>query len=271
MIAGLAEKGIDLSGMDRIIGTSAGAIVGARMAGRVRPSELTKAALTRFEGPPPKPPQIPPPPDLTFLVTKLEDLNAGKLSERSAGTELGEWALKVSPIVSEAGFVASFERRFPQQKWPSGAYECVSVDAVDGSLQVWDEFSKVPLSLAVASSCALPGFFAPVTIGGHYYMDGGARSATNADLARGCKTAIVLAPTVGPEDALAKVSVERLHHELDILSGSHCKAALIAPDPASLKAFGGTLGNSSRAGAALEAGRAQGRDSAANIASLLNP
>src|SRR5262249_42949630 len=251
VIAGLMEKGVDLVAMDRVIGTSAGAVVGARVAGRMSRSDLTTAALTRFEGPPPKPTQMPPPPDLTFLVGKLEQLNAGKLSEQSVGVEVGEWALKLRPIASEAEFVASFERRFPNPSWPSGAYECVSVDAGDGSLRVWNKSFEVPLAFAVASSCALPGFFAPVTIDGHRFMDRGARSATNADLARGCKTAIVLAPTVGPNDALAKVSVKRLNHELEVLRASSCKVALVVPDAASLRAFGGTLGNSGRAGLAL--------------------
>ena len=35
---------------------------------------------------------------------------------------------------------------------------------------------------AVAASCAIPGFFAPVAIDGHRYVDGGAHSPTNADL-----------------------------------------------------------------------------------------
>jgi NTE family protein len=270
VIAGLMEKGVDFAAIDRIIGTSSGAIVGARLAGRMSRSELTTAALTRFEGPSRKSTGKPPPHDLTVLVRSLEQLNAGKLSQQSAGVEVGEWALKVSPIASEAEFVASYERRFPQPSWPSPAYECVSVDAMDGSLRVWNQSSYVPLALAVASSCALPGFFAPVTIDGHRYMDGGARSATNADLARGCKTAIVLAPTVGPGDELAKVSVQPLDHELEVLRESGCKVALIVPDAASLGAFGGSLGNSGRAGLALEAGRSQGLESARNIAGLVS-
>jgi NTE family protein len=270
VLAGLMEKGVELTAIDRVIGTSAGAVVGARVAGRMSRSELTTAALTRSEGPSPQPTRPPPPPDLTFLVRKLEQLNEGKLSEQSVGVDVGEWALKVRPIVSEAEFVASFERRFPQASWPSAAYECVSVDAADGSLRVWNESSKVPPAVAVASSCALPGFFAPVTIDGHRFMDGGVRSATNADLARGCKTAIVLAPTVGPSDALAKVSVKRLDQELEVLRASGCKVAPIVPDAASLSAFGRTLGNSSRAGLALEAGRNQGLDNAGNIAGFVS-
>ncbi|HTD51086.1 MAG TPA: patatin-like phospholipase family protein, partial [Acidimicrobiia bacterium] len=38
---------------------------------------------------------------------------------------------------------------------------------------------------AVAASCAIPGFFAPVSIDGVRYVDGGAHSPTNADLVAG--------------------------------------------------------------------------------------
>jgi len=37
----------------------------------------------------------------------------------------------------------------------------------------------------VAASCAIPGFFAPVSIGGVRYVDGGVHSPTNADLVAG--------------------------------------------------------------------------------------
>ncbi|HEV2369995.1 MAG TPA: patatin-like phospholipase family protein, partial [Acidimicrobiales bacterium] len=38
---------------------------------------------------------------------------------------------------------------------------------------------------AVAASCAIPGVFAPVVIGGVEYVDGGVHAPTNADLAAG--------------------------------------------------------------------------------------
>jgi NTE family protein len=38
---------------------------------------------------------------------------------------------------------------------------------------------------AVAASCAIPGFFAPVVIDGEAHLDGGVHSPTNADVLRG--------------------------------------------------------------------------------------
>ena len=41
---------------------------------------------------------------------------------------------------------------------------------------------RADVATAVAASCAIPGFFEPVTIDGARYVDGGAHSPTNADL-----------------------------------------------------------------------------------------
>ena len=41
---------------------------------------------------------------------------------------------------------------------------------------------SVPMADAVAASCAIPGWYAPIEIGGHRYVDGGACSATSIDL-----------------------------------------------------------------------------------------
>jgi NTE family protein len=273
VITGIKDKGIDLSRADQIIGTSAGAIVGARLASRMPSSNFIDAALTPSDGHPAgQPAQTPsgPPPDLSFLAGKLEVMGTGKGAQQSIRAMIGGWAQKVHPVVSESQFVASYQRRFPEKGWPGRAYECVTVDTGDGSMRVWDGPSDVPLALAVASSCALPGVFAPVTINGHRYMDGGVRSVTNADLARGCKTALILAPTMGLDDPLAKSFTRPLSVELQTLRDGGCKVELIAPDAASLKAFGPSIGDENHRAPALNAGRAEGQKKAGEIAKLWN-
>jgi NTE family protein len=272
VLAGLREKGIDLSHADLILGTSAGAIVGARLARRMAPPDFTNAALAPSDGPPPgqRPGQTSPspPPDLSFLAGKLQEMGIGNGSQQSIRAEIGEWAQKVRPVVSESQFVASYHRRFPESEWPSPAYECISVEAADGSMHVWNESSGVPLAVAVASSCALPGFFAPVMINGHRYMDGGVRSVTNADLARGCKKALVLAPTIGLNDTLAKRFTHPLSAELRTLRDSGCKVVVIGPDAASIKAFGSSIGDENHRALAVDAGRTEGRNKSGEIAKL---
>lgn len=54
------------------------------------------------------------------------------------------------------------------------------------------------LADAVMASCAIPGWYAPVVVGDRRYVDGGACSATNVDLAAGLglSEVFVLAPMV---------------------------------------------------------------------------
>ena len=67
---------------------------------------------------------------------------------------------------------------------------------------------------------------------------------------------------------MAKSFTRPLDGELRILRESGCKVALIAPDAASLKAFGASIGNEHHRAPPLEAGRIQARHQAASIAAL---
>jgi len=59
---------------------------------------------------------------------------------------------------------------------------------------------EVPLHRAVAASCAVPGYFAPVHVGRHTYVDGGVHSPTNAAVlrGRGLDLVVVVSPMSGP-------------------------------------------------------------------------
>jgi len=48
------------------------------------------------------------------------------------------------------------------------------------------------VATAVAASCAIPGFFAPVAVDGVRYVDGGVHSPTNADLVAGLELDLVV-------------------------------------------------------------------------------
>jgi NTE family protein len=67
-----------------------------------------------------------------------------------------------------------------------------------GSQQVGVRVGRMALAVtlvdAVAASCSVPGVWPPTTIGGRRWIDGGVRSATNADLAAGYERVVVLAP-----------------------------------------------------------------------------
>jgi NTE family protein len=73
---------------------------------------------------------------------------------------------------------------------------------------------------AVAASCAIPSFFAPVTVGGVDYVDGGAHSPTNADLVanRDLDLVIVSSPM--------SVAGNRLRPSLDLPARRMCRLYL---------------------------------------------
>lgn len=65
--------------------------------------------------------------------------------------------------------------------WPERATWVCAVRLHDGRLVVFGRPGAPPATMgqAVAASCAIPGFFAPVEIDGVRYVDGGAHSTTN--------------------------------------------------------------------------------------------
>src|ERR671934_192261 len=68
-------------------------------------------------------------------------------------------------------------------RWPGPALGVTAVDVEDGSVRLFRAADAVPVTRAVAASTAVPQVFPPVLIQGRRYMDGGTRTATNADLA----------------------------------------------------------------------------------------
>lgn len=86
--------------------------------------------------------------------------------------------------------------------WPERPLWICAVRRRDGRRVVFgrEGAPEAPLHLAIAASCAVPGYFAPVRIGDHDYVDGGAHSPTNAAILRdlGLDLVIVVSPMSGP-------------------------------------------------------------------------
>jgi NTE family protein len=68
------------------------------------------------------------------------------------------------------------------------------------------------LADAVAASCAIPGFYCPVRIGGRDYVDGGMYSASNLDLLRseGLDLVVCLNPTSSRDTSRPGTALERV-------------------------------------------------------------
>jgi NTE family protein len=268
IVSGFMEGGVDLSQADLIVGTSAGSFVGANLAAGRDLAQLAQTYITEQQEPVPAAQPVAPPPDLSILIGKMQEAVSGVRPAKEVRAEIGVWALTAKTI-SEENFIASFGSwlsGLPENAWPERPFACTAVDASDGSFVVWNRESGIGLARAVASSCSVPGIFPPITIRGRRYIDGGMRSATNADVAKGYGAVLVVAVTVRVTDPImAERFSKPLENELKILRESGSQVELIKPDDASLDAFGMNLMDRSQRPAAAKAGLSQGRADAARL------
>jgi NTE family protein len=108
---------------------------------------------------------------------------------------------------------------------------------------------------AVAASCAIPGFYHPVTIAGRRYVDGGMHSPSNLDILRDERLDLVIClnPTSSLDRIPARHPVERLHafmrnasgrrlgYERKKLREAGIEVVLIQPQEEDLEVMGGNL------------------------------
>jgi len=173
---------------------------------------------------------------------------------------IGAYAL-AAPTTSEAERRAIIETRLPVHTWSQQRLLIVAADTETGEEYIMDRESGVSLVDAVAASCAVPGIWPPVTIAGRRYMDGGVRSATNADLARGYDRVLIL----NPLGANANYFGAGTDAEAAALEREGSQVLVIAPDAASAAAIGlNPLDPATRQPSAL-AGHTQGRELAAPV------
>ena len=124
-----------------------------------------------------------------------------------------------------------------------------AVDAESGEFATFDRTSGVPLVQAVAASCAVPGVYPPVSIDGRRYVDGGMRSAANADLAAGYDRLVVLAPIPRGIGPMASVDAQ--------VTGMVARVAVVSPDRDSKVAIGKNVLDPAARKPSAEAGRRQ--------------
>ena len=176
-----------------------------------------------------------------MLAAMLMESYSGVRPAEEVCAEIGSWALQ-APVMDQEAYLASFGKTLagvPEGFWPTTRkYACTAVDALSGAFTVWSEESGIPLIRAVASSCAVPGIFPPVTINGRRYMDGGMRSATNADLAKGYEVVVIVSMS---SQALPEVFRRPMEREVEILKAAGSRVEVIRPDAESAASFGPNL------------------------------
>ncbi len=254
LLAGLADAGQDVSGADLIIGTSAGATVAAQVGSGVGLDEL----FARQTDPARQSAEIVVEIDLAEFAENFGGYLAGATPVSTPDEALraaGAFAL-AAPTVPEAERRAVIESRLPAHEWPSRRIRLVAVDCETGATRVFDASSGVSLVDAVAASCAVPGIWPPVTIDGRRYMDGGTRSADNADLAAGAGRIVVVSP-FGFDSPLP--SPMPLRDVVRRLRDGGAQVTVIQPDEASRAAIGGNPLDPATRVPAARTGRTQGR------------
>jgi NTE family protein len=254
LVAGLAARGLDLTAADLVIGTSAGALAGAQLTSGIPLPELYAAQCA------------PSPVAVSATMGRALMLRYG-LAVFTPGTaararkRLGRVA-RASPPLAEAEREAVIGAWLPSHEWPAQRLMITVVDADTGECATLDSASGAGLIEAVSASCAVPGVWPPVRIGRRRWMDGGMRSAANADLAAGSDRVVVLAPLWRG----MRVMPPALRQCQEIAAGGSA-VVLVLPDAGSLAAMGNMLDSAGRA-AAARAGYAQAEAALPDVAAL---
>ncbi len=277
LTVGLARAGVRLADADFVVGTSAGSAVGAQIAlgrdleaqvaryGAASTEAAGRAASTgtasagaagmaqRMQG----------------LMALMAEAGTSELPEEAMRSKIGAFALEAETGPEEL-FVNVFNY-LAGEAWPT-QYVCTAVEAATGTFQVWDAKTDAPLERAVASSCAVPGIFPPITINDKRYIDGGMRSGTNADLAAGHDRVLIVtlmgAQAAAGSDPRAVRARQRMESERAAITGVGGTIETVGPDAEAASAIGVNLMDGTRSAAAAAAGVAQGERIAADLSSF---
>jgi len=231
MIKGLDDQGIHLADADLIVGTSAGSAVGTQIASGVTPAALFDEQLAQVES------KMQFTPDLPALIAIGEKWIGGQHVSQDVRAEIGALGTNAK-TGDEQQWIATFRTSLPSPDWPERRLLITGVDVSTGEFVVWDRTSDVKLELAIAASCSVPGILPPVTIDGHRYMDGGVRSVSNADLAKGYDRIIVIAPSGSADNPFDHNTRQQLEEETQALRDGGSTVAVVLPDAEALAASG---------------------------------
>jgi NTE family protein len=263
VLAGFEDAGgADMREVEALVGTSAGSIVAARLAAG-------------------KPPRRPPAGDAEYDAAPADE-SAGLLR----GAARWGWAI-TAPLAPVATALAApggaLMRSALLSRAPSGGQTLSRLhDEIersgarfDGRLRICcvDKRSgkrvvfgapgapRPAVADAVTASCAIPWVFAPVTIGGREYVDGGVWSVTNLDVAPARRDTEVLCldPTAALHAPIRQAFRVAIGLELQILRARGARVHHVVPDDTAAAAMGQDFMASAPVSPALAEGYRQGR------------
>lgn len=260
VVCGLLEQGVDLRAAEAIVGTSAGSMVGTRIAAQqdLRRPRAGVAIPAQDGGP-----------DVATLQRVFARWGQAAQVDHDLLKEIGALAAQAR-TVDESAWIAATGGSVGVVDWPTDSLRLVAVDVATGHLGVHDRASGAPLERAIAASCAVPGMFPPITIMGRRYMDGGVRSGTSADVLLGDEPEVVLviAPLARGTSSIGALAERCLDNEIAALRAAGARVVKVVPDAADLEAFGANLMDPSRAASAADAGTTRGRALAESLADV---
>jgi NTE family protein len=283
IIAGLAEAGLDMTeAADLVVGTSAGATAAAQVRSGIPAAELLASVLSEPARPVGQHREAPPSLPMATVFGRMRAIGAAATSAADLQRAMGAFGLESDSILRAGAGQrrAVVAARLPRPEWPDRPMIVVAVDAHTGELAAFDRDSGVDLADAVTASCALPGLVPTHSINGIRYIDGGVRSAENADLASGYANVVVLSPLGGrsqtpPErgadragqfEGLRRLPGADLISQVEVLRKQGSRVEVITPDAVSLAAMGTNQMDPATRIPAARAGFAQGRQEAVRVA-----
>ena len=238
---GLRDAGVDLSGADTTIGTSAGAMVGACIIGG-RLDGLAHGLRELGANP--------------AAANATLNIAVGAPSQQRARAVMGSTDTITPQTIQGIGRAAMAARNAPAAKyvqsidgllglteWPAG-HHTTCTDCYSGESLIVGGDSGVTIAEAAAASSSLPGVNGPTWLGDRLCMDGGvSASSTHADMLAGATTVLIIGmfdfqahpprhvnPSFGIAERVAPGTAEREAAALRA-DGSTVHVTIANPDP----------------------------------------
>jgi NTE family protein len=247
LLAGLAERGVDLTTADLVVGTSAGSVVGAQIRSGLALEQLYARQLEPPVGE--RSGRVGPWLLAGWALALLRARGDAEAFARRVGRQAVRAESRGHTSTLEERLV-TIRSRLPVTDWPDRDLRITTVDAWSGAFRVLSSDSDVDLVTAVAASCAIPGVSPPIPIEGRPHIDGGMKSSANVDVAAGAERLVVLAPTPRGAGPLASAAQQAS-------TWPPGTAVVLSPDRQAVRSIGRNVLDPAARAASATAGRAQ--------------
>ncbi len=217
-LTGLADGGIDTRFADLVVGTSAGSQVGAVIASRISWDDIWEKLINlKYQSQKDSPSR-----NLGSLFEKYDEIATSSRTPNEWIERIGKLAIE-SNTMTESEQLSRIKNTIGDCKW-SEALHIVAVDLSTSQRVAWGFDSGIELIKAASASSSLPGVWPPTTIRSRKYIDGGAYSMENADIAEGASKVLIL--SVG----LPVQTPFKLEDQIQNLQKSGSEVVLVKPD-----------------------------------------